>query len=604
VALYRLLARQWFASYAPRLATELLRCAVYVPAFHARYVERAAFAEEAVDICRRLAAVRPGADDQQLARALVAVAGRLAAVGSPVAALAAVDEAIDLYGRGVAPTVDDVMGLAAACEQRALLLAVVGRVDEAVTFAEEAVSLYRRCPAGVPTTATAAFASALDSLAACLGQVERHQEAVVAAQEAVGRYAELPRREQRRQLVYRIRAETRLARELRLVGRYEEAIGPGKEAADELQLLTVFYPLLLPLRAQGLLNIARCYGRLERFAAGKAAAQEGVMVCRRLVAKQPEVYQAELADALFCLSQQFRGLSAHAEQRMALEESAEIRRRLVGDGAEAAELGLVDTLAELASACEAGQDSDAAVERLREAMTVLRGLVHDDLAYELDLARTVEQFCFVLRRQGRHEEEVTARAEALEIYERLVAVRTDCDHKFANALLAQAEAYGFMYQHREAVQVWTRLLALFNAQTASKAAGMEEYVAVTLRARAEQLAALENYDESLADIEAAIQILRDLATPTAPANQVAFAYTLQIATRHYLRSGRAVQALRACDELRELAREANQSVITGVYTATFTHLRQEMPGAIENEGPQVATADLPSADAPDAAHES
>jgi hypothetical protein len=311
---------------------------------------------------------------------------------------------------------------------------------------------------------------------------------------------------------------------------------------------------------------------LERFDAGKDAAKEAVMVCRRLAAKQPDDYQANLAYALSCLSQQFRGLNAHTEQRAALAESAEIHRRLAAGGSEAARLELIDALTDLASACEAGRDPDAALESLREATTVLRELVRDDLAYEWDLARTVGDFCRVLDKQGRHQEELTARAEALDIYERLVEVRTDCDQEFANALLAQARAYGRVNQHRESARVCTRLLALFNSLAAQGTGGMEPYIAATLQSRSEQLAALENYDESLADIETAARILRELAA-TDPTARLQLAYALQIATRQYLRSGGAAQALRARDELRELAGDANQPVVTAVYTA----ICREMP---------------------------
>ena len=601
-ALYRLLARRWFARYGPGLAAELLRRAEHVPAFRSRRdAESAVFAEEAVGIYRRLVAARPGTHDRHLARALTAVAASLAAAGRPETALAAADEAIDLYGRGSDLIIDDVMGLARACNRRALCLAEVGRVDEAVRSSEEAVTLYRRCPGGVSTTVAWEFADALDSLAACLGQAGRHEEAVVAAEEAVGRYADLTRRERRRRLIPGTRAQARLARELRLVGRYEEAIGPGRRAADTLETIAVVYPYLLPLRAEVLLNLARCYGRLERFEAGKAAAEKAVVVYRRLATEQPHVYEAALAAALRCLSEQFGGLAAHAERRAALQQEAEIRRRLAAAGAEPARLVLIDTLSDLAIACEADHDPDAALAWLREAMTVARAQAQDDLDYELDLARTVRHFCLVLFRQARHDEEVAARAEALDIYERLVEVRTDCHDEFATALLEQAVAYSSARRHREAVEVWHRVLAVRRALAARGTAGQEPYVASALRWRSTDLAALARYEESLPDVVTATEIFRELAA-TDPTYLVQAAYSLQLAARQYMRSGQPAQALRTCEELRELAREANQPEVDDLYTETLTQLRQEMPEAIDDEGPQDTTTHPRPAETPDGAH--
>jgi hypothetical protein len=101
VALLRPLARRYPDPYGPMLARDLLRCAGHMPAFRQRRDDRSIrLTEEAIAVCRRLVAVRPGA-----ARA----------------------EALEIYERLVTVRTDCDRDLLAARREQAVTYASMGR---------------------------------------------------------------------------------------------------------------------------------------------------------------------------------------------------------------------------------------------------------------------------------------------------------------------------------------------------------------------------------------------------------------------------------------------------------------------------------------------
>jgi len=564
VTLHRLLARWRFGRYGTRLADALLRRAAQQPFFPVdRTATNARMIEEAVDLYRRADALDPGGHDRGFARALT-VAARASYEESPESALALADDAVARYQAGAPSTADELAELAAAVCQRAVCLGQLGRNDESFSEAEAAVARYRACPGGVPAAARVEFANCLVYLAEWLSWAGRGDEAVTVGEEAVRHYQELSLVEQSRRVIGHGAAHATLAHLLRAVDRFEDAIEPAERAAELFAMVTAFYPRQLPSRASVLLGLARSYGVAERIQEGIAAAEKSAALYRKLAASAPDTYDSDFTDALLVLAELHRDLEAHSARRAALAEMVEIQRRQASAGELWARLNLVDTLPDLAVAAEADHDPEAALAALRELITVLRGLVREDLDHELTLARAIRHECLVLGRQARHNEEVAARAEALEIYERLVEVRTDCHEQFAAALREQAVACSEADRHEEAVAFRDREFAIRERLVALGDFEQEKQIAATLRWRSTDLAALGRFDEALADITAAATIHRRISTAE-PEYREQLAHTLQIAVRQYASSGDPLGAATARDELRELAREVDEPVVHDLY---------------------------------------
>ena len=135
-------------------------------------MEVLAAAWDALDSCLHLAAERPGALAPDLDRAMHHLGTCLAALRKREEALAAVQDAGDPYR-------------AAALADLSGRLARLGRYEEALSAAREAVALRRDLAARNPEAGTPDLAAALDGLGIALARQGRSEEALAAAEEAV-----------------------------------------------------------------------------------------------------------------------------------------------------------------------------------------------------------------------------------------------------------------------------------------------------------------------------------------------------------------------------------------------------------------------------------
>ncbi|MEU2616530.1 tetratricopeptide repeat protein, partial [Micromonospora sp. NPDC007271] len=135
-------------AYLPNLATSVNNHALRL-AEAGRRDEALAASQEAVDLYRGLAAGNRDAYLPDLATSVNNHAVRLAGAGRRDEALAASQEAVDLY-RGLAAGNRDAYlpDLAGSVSNHALRLAEVGRRDEALAASQEAVDLRRGLAAG------------------------------------------------------------------------------------------------------------------------------------------------------------------------------------------------------------------------------------------------------------------------------------------------------------------------------------------------------------------------------------------------------------------------------------------------------------------------
>ena len=120
---------------------------------------------------RRLAEANPDTFEAGLATALNNLSADLSGLGRREEALAVAEEAVSSYRRLAEANPDTHLpGLARALNQLGIWLAQLGRREEALVPAEEAVSIYRRLAEASPGTFEADFAKSLDNLGTTLSE--------------------------------------------------------------------------------------------------------------------------------------------------------------------------------------------------------------------------------------------------------------------------------------------------------------------------------------------------------------------------------------------------------------------------------------------------
>ena len=191
--------------------------------------------------------------------------------------------------------------LADALHSMALALIAVGRPQEALIHAGEAVEIYRTLAATDPRDYEPAFARVLDGLATLLRALDRHEEALDTALEA---FEVFPRVAPATPTADADMAGAlnNLAMHLGSAGEMEEAAALATEAARRYRLLAETDPRRhRPDLAMALNNLAAYERRAGRTDAALAAASEAVALYRALAEADPEGYEAALARSLAIL---------------------------------------------------------------------------------------------------------------------------------------------------------------------------------------------------------------------------------------------------------------------------------------------------------------
>ncbi|BCB84555.1 tetratricopeptide repeat protein [Phytohabitans suffuscus] len=180
-----------------------------------------------VAMARRMAAAEPNAYQPKLAAALDALARRLSDLGRREEALRAADEAVDVYEELEERHPGSYRAaLGAATSNFAVQLDRLGRHKDALTLDEQAVELLRGVNRNDPGARADSLGHALTNLAVSLSQFNRNDEALAAAREA----AELYRAAGSRPAAYS-RALVILAAQLDDVGAFDEALAAAAHSA-------------------------------------------------------------------------------------------------------------------------------------------------------------------------------------------------------------------------------------------------------------------------------------------------------------------------------------------------------------------------------------
>jgi tetratricopeptide (TPR) repeat protein len=144
------------------------------------------------DLYRARLARTPREEPEERARVLNMLGFALSEMGRREEALEAAQEAVDLYRRLAAQRPDAFLpDLAMSLNNLGIRLSEMGRREEALQATQEAVDLYRRLAAQRPDAFLPNLAASLTNLGAMLSEMGRREEALEAAQEAVDLYRRL-----------------------------------------------------------------------------------------------------------------------------------------------------------------------------------------------------------------------------------------------------------------------------------------------------------------------------------------------------------------------------------------------------------------------------
>ncbi|MFE5859105.1 tetratricopeptide repeat protein [Streptomyces virginiae] len=437
-------------------AEELDRLGVRL-GFAGRHAEALARARESLDTWRGLAVADPGNHGAGLAGALTGLGYCLAQVGLREQAVGPAQEAVRIRRRAIGagggsgsevPGPEAHEGLAAALNELGIRLSEVGRREDAVTAAAEAVALRRRLAETDPARYEDGLATALNNLATFLARSGRRTETLDIAREVLAiqrrlaaadraahepdlasalnnlgihlwearrmEEAHVPTREAveiRRRLAgvnpaayepHLADALANLGAHLSGAGLLQEAVPPTAEAVAIQRRLAQADPATYePDLAWTLSNLGAHLGMVERTAEALTVTEEAVAVLRRLAAAGPLVHEPDLASALGNLATFLIGSDRVEEAGEAADETVALYRRLAAREPALYEPPLLHTLWVIASEHRESRPH-AALEAALEAVTLCRRLWDADpetYASDLRIVRTAH--ADVLRRLGR-----------------------------------------------------------------------------------------------------------------------------------------------------------------------------------------------------------
>ncbi|MCX4091965.1 tetratricopeptide repeat protein [Nocardia sp. alder85J] len=268
---------------------------------------------------------------------------------APVAA--SVARALVERRRRTSPTSEDRSLLAGSLNNLAIRLGTLGRHEEGLAAATEAVDLYRALAADDPGTYLPDLAAGLNNLAVPLGEMDRREEGLRGATEAVDIYRTLAADDPDAYLPKVAMSVSNLVVDLRDAHQRDKRLAAATEAVDLYRKLAADDPgTYLPDLAAGLNNLAVPLSETGRRAEGLGAATEAVELYRKLAADNPDAYRPDLAASLNNRAVQLGGVNRRDDQLMAATEAVELYRTLAAGNPGAHLPSLAMTVTNLAAA--------------------------------------------------------------------------------------------------------------------------------------------------------------------------------------------------------------------------------------------------------------
>ncbi|MGW5218774.1 tetratricopeptide repeat protein, partial [Nocardia sp. NPDC004085] len=189
--------------------------------------------------------------------------------------------------------------LAASLNNVSIRLGELGRREEALTAAEEAVGIYQVLAERHPDAYLPDLAASLNNISIRLGELGHREEALAAIEEAVRIRRVLAERHPDAYLPDLATSLNNISIRLGELGHREEALAAIEEAVGIYQVLAERHPdAYLPDLAMSLNNVSADLGALGRREEALAAIEEAVRIRRVLAERHPDAYLPDLAMSL------------------------------------------------------------------------------------------------------------------------------------------------------------------------------------------------------------------------------------------------------------------------------------------------------------------
>jgi tetratricopeptide (TPR) repeat protein len=230
--------------------------------------------------------------------------------------------AADLFAASAVDNPDLQADLAGTLNNLANSLGALGRREEALAKAQEAVRIFERLAKARPDAFLPGLAGSLNNLSNSLGALGRREEALAKAQEAARIYEQLAQTRPDAFLPDLAGALNNLALRLADLGRREEALAKAQEAVRIFEQLAKARPdAFLPDLAMSLNNLATRLGELGRREEALAKAQEAARIHEQLALATPAAFGPELARSTSLIRDCLRAVGKHKPAAEAAREA-------------------------------------------------------------------------------------------------------------------------------------------------------------------------------------------------------------------------------------------------------------------------------------------
>jgi tetratricopeptide (TPR) repeat protein len=484
---------------------------------------------QTIDHYRELAAGDPDGFLPDLASVLHNQSIRLADLGRREEALAAANEAVRIRRRLVAARADVLLpDLALGLINQSNRLAALGRREDALGVIQEAVEHFRRLAEAQPDPFLTHLAGALNNQSTALEQLGRWQDALAAIEEAVVIFRRLTRDAPDTLLPHLAAALINQSNRLAVLDRREEALAAIEEAVEHYRgLAQVHGDVFLPDIAMALNNQSAALAAVGRREEALAAVREAVGIRRGLVEISPDAYLSDLARSLSNLSL-LLGELGRVEEAPAVGEQAVASQRELAASRPAAFLpDLAQALVNQFSALTAAGRREEALAAVVEGVEHYRALAGArPAAFLPDLARALRNQSFALAAVGRRDEALAAAEEAVRIRRGLVETSPDTFMPdLWRALDWQSIALAQLGRREEALVAISEAIAIGRRLADSRHDAFQPDLSAALTNEARLLDAVGRSDEAVAAIGEAVCSYRELAG-TNPSFRLELAETL------------------------------------------------------------------------------
>jgi tetratricopeptide (TPR) repeat protein len=371
-----------------------------------------------VQLSRTGAVANPTELTPTLASALTNYAIGLSAIGRREEAVAPAEEALNLFRvleqKNQGRFTPD---LATVLNNYANRLWAVGRWDEALASAEECLELYRVLGQTNPVAFAADLAMALTNYATLLSTMGRWEESVAAAEDAVTMRRALAQSNSARFKQDLATALTNYASLLSTVGRWQEALAPGEEGLELYRVLAQANPARFKQDlATALINHSNRLSEFELRDEALGQAEEALKVYRGLAQANAAVFTPDLVTALTIYASRLSAVGRDEGALAPAEEALKLIRGLAQTNPARFTPDLAMVLNNFASLLSQTGHPAEALAPAEEALTLYRGLAKTNpAALTPDLATAMSTYAIVLSEVGLLDESLATAAEALNL---------------------------------------------------------------------------------------------------------------------------------------------------------------------------------------------